>query len=189
MKTEIDFYASIRRALADMDAASEARNALAWRDAHDRFVVHVAPDTIRALIAERDRLEAEVEALRAEVSHERWLREQAESVTEAERDARDAYKARAERLAEALREARDSGGYVHDVARAALRDHDLGLLLVVAEPEDALYVVDTCFPITRGSGRSPGNGYRRWCWGNAEEAELVSRGEPEIWPVNQEDEE
>ena len=53
-----------------------------------------------AATAARD---AEIEALRAEVSHERWLREQAENVTEAERDARDAYKAQAERLAEALR--------------------------------------------------------------------------------------
>lgn len=61
-----DRYERIRAALADMDAAAEARNALAWRDAHARFVVHVAPDTIRELLAERDQLAAALEAARAD---------------------------------------------------------------------------------------------------------------------------
>lgn len=51
-----DRYQGIRKALADMDAAAEARNGLAWRDAHARFVVHVAPDTVQALLEERDEL-------------------------------------------------------------------------------------------------------------------------------------
>lgn len=59
-----DRYERIRAALADMDAAAEARNALAWRDAHARFVVHVAPDTIRALLEEHDVLRTEVERLK-----------------------------------------------------------------------------------------------------------------------------
>lgn len=58
-----DRYKNIRKALADMDAAAEARNALAWRDAHARFVVHVAPDTISALLAERDALRHALEAM------------------------------------------------------------------------------------------------------------------------------
>ena len=70
-----DRYERIRKALADMDAAAEARNALAWRDAHDRFVVHVAPDTIRALIAERDQLAAALEAAREDAERYRWLKD------------------------------------------------------------------------------------------------------------------
>lgn len=66
-----DRYERIRAALADMDAAAEARNALAWRDAHARFVVHVAPDTIRALLDERDALAAEVERVRGELREQR----------------------------------------------------------------------------------------------------------------------
>lgn len=62
-----DRYERIRDALADMDAAAEARNALAWRDAHARFVVHVPPDTIRELLAERDQLAAENARLREEI--------------------------------------------------------------------------------------------------------------------------
>ena len=59
-----DRYEHIRKALADMDAAAEARNGVAWRDAHARFIVHVPPDTIRELLAERDGLAAENEMLR-----------------------------------------------------------------------------------------------------------------------------
>lgn len=71
-----DRYERIRAALADMDAAAEARNALAWRDAHARFVVHVAPDTIRELLAERDQLsaaQAETRELRAALTRVREL--------------------------------------------------------------------------------------------------------------------
>lgn len=74
-------------------------------------------------------------------------------------------------------------------------EYDFGLLLLdVAEPEDAPDFIDDVFIIaTRGSNRRPVAGaLRRWClaWaGGAGGAELVSRGEPEIWPVNQEDEE
>lgn len=59
-----DRYEKIRKALADMDTAAEARNAIAWRDAHARFVVHANPDTIRELLDERDALAAENERLK-----------------------------------------------------------------------------------------------------------------------------
>lgn len=72
-----DRYANIRKALADMDAAAEARNGIAWRDAHARYVVHTPPDIIRELLDERDRLaitlRAEIAALRKKV--ESTLRE------------------------------------------------------------------------------------------------------------------
>lgn len=94
-----DRYERIRAALADMDAAAEARNALAWRDAHARFVVHVAPDTIRALLEERDAQQVEIERLRAEIDAlaavlGNWWKREAAARSEAE--------ARAEQLAEAL---------------------------------------------------------------------------------------
>ena len=62
-----DRYERIRAALADMDAAAEARNALAWRDAHARFVMHVAPDTIHALLEERDAQQVEIERLHGQL--------------------------------------------------------------------------------------------------------------------------
>lgn len=69
-----DRYENIRRALADMDAASEARHALAWQDAHARFAVHVTPGTIQALLAERDALQAENEAMkRCAIRYLEWL--------------------------------------------------------------------------------------------------------------------
>lgn len=69
-----DRYARIRKALADMDAAAEARNALAWRDAHDRFAVHAVSDTIRELLAERDALAQENEAMRrCAIKYLGWL--------------------------------------------------------------------------------------------------------------------
>lgn len=64
-----DRYEEIRKALADMDAAAEARNVLAWGDAHARLAAHVAPNTIRSLLAERD-------ALARDADRYRWLRDE-----------------------------------------------------------------------------------------------------------------
>ena len=82
------------------------------------IVKHYARANVAHATAAKD---AEIEALRAEV--DQYKRRADAYFQTAERQGK-----RAERLAEALRDiesvTRDSGGYVYDVARAALRDHD-----------------------------------------------------------------